>query len=345
VEGPRGEAAPSGWLPWQQAWAEALYGPSGFYRREAPADHFRTSAHASALLGRALAGVVVEVDTHLGRPARLDVVDVGAGRAELLLALAGVLPPEVRSRVALTAVEVAQRPDSLSPAVAWGDRVPDAIAGVVIAHEWLDTVPCPIATVDPPGVVRLIDVDPRTGVERLGAVPDAAESRWLDRWWPLAEPGERAEVGQPRDEAWAGVVSALRPGVAIAVDYAHTRADRAAGAYAGGTLAAYRHGRAVPAAPDGRSDLTAHVALDACAEAGELAGATRTALLTQREALRRLGIVGARPPAALADADPRAYLLALQEAAQAGELLDPAGLGGFGWLVQAVGCALPAAFG
>ena len=97
--------------------------------------------------------------------------------------------------------------------------------------------------------------------------------------------------------------------------------------------------------PDGRSDLTAHVALDACAAAGEDAGATRTALLTQREALRRLGIAGSRPAAALADADPRAYLLALQEAAQAGELLDPAGLGGFGWLVQAVGCPLPAAFG
>ena len=345
MEGPRADDAVSPWLPWQHAWAEALYGPSGFYRREEPGDHFRTSAHASALLGRALADVVVEVDAHLGRPARLDVVDVGAGRAELLLALAGALPPEVRARVTLTAVEVARRPDSLNPAVAWGDRVPDAITGLVIAHEWLDTVPCPIAEVDPAGVVRLIDVDPRSGAERLGAIADAADRRWLDRWWPLAEPGERAEVGRPRDEAWAGVVSALRHGVAIGVDYAHTRADRAAGAYAGGTLAAYRHGRAVPAVPDGRSDLTAHVALDACAEAGELAGATRTVLSTQREALRRLGVAGSRPAAALAETDPRAYLLALQEAAQAGELLDPAGLGGFGWLLQAVGCPLPVAFG
>ena len=345
MEGPRADDAVSPWQPWQQAWAEALCGPAGFYRRESPADHFRTSAHASSLLGRALARVAVEVDAHLGRPARLDVVDVGAGRAELLLALAAALPPELRARVALTAVEIGGRPASLDPVVEWTDRVPDDVAGLLIAHEWLDTVPCPLAEVDSAGGVRLLEVDPRDGRERLGADLDAADRRWLDRWWPVTEPGERAEVGRPRDEAWAGVVSALRQGVALAVDYAHSRAERAAGSYADGTLAAYRLGRAAPPVPDGRSDLTAHVALDACAAAGEEAGATRTALLTQREALRRLGITGSRRAAALADADPRAYLLALQEAAYAGELLDPAGLGGFGWLAQAVGCPLPAAFG
>lgn len=345
MEGPSADDAVSPWRPWQQAWAEALYGPAGFYRREAPADHFRTSAHASSLLGRALAQVAVEVDDHLGRPVRLDVVDVGAGRGELLLALAGALPPELRARAALTAVEVGPRPDGLDPAVAWTDRVPDDVSGLLIAHEWLDNVPCPVAEVDPAGAVRLVEVDPRNGRERLGGPLDDADRRWLVRWWPATEPGERAEVGRPRDEAWAGVVSALHRGVALAVDYAHSRAERDAGSYADGTLAAYRLGRAAPPVPDGRSDLTAHVALDACAAAGEEAGVTRTALLTQREALRRLGITGSRPDTALAEADPRAYLLALQEAAYAGELLDPAGLGGFGWLVQAVGCPLPAAFG
>jgi SAM-dependent MidA family methyltransferase len=344
VEGHRADDVAAPWLPWQEAWSEALYGPTGFYLHEAPADHFRTSAHASTLLGRALAQVVIDVDDRLGRPGRLDVVDMGAGRAELLLALAGALPPAIRARVSLTAVEVADRPETLAPAVAWTDRVPDDVTGLLIAHEWLDNVPCPVAAVDPAGAVRLVEVDPRNGRERLGDGLGPADRRWLDRWWPATEPGERAEVGRPRDEAWAGVVTALRQGVAVAVDYSHSRPERAAGAYASGTLAAYRRGRAVPPVPDGRSDLTAHVALDACAAAGEDAGATRTAVLTQREALRRLGITGSRPGAGLADADPRAYLLALQEAAHAGELLDPAGLGRFGWLVQAVGCPLPAAF-
>ncbi len=313
------------WRPWQEAWAEALYGSAGFYRREEPGDHFRTSAHASGLLGRAFARLVADLDGRLGRPDRLDVVDLGAGRGELLGALAAALPPALRARVALTAVEVAEPPEALPPDVTWTDRVPDDVRGLLVAHEWLDTVPCPVVQVDRSGRARLVEVDPSTGRERLGRPPDAADRRWLRRWWPVAEPGERAEVGRPRDEAWAGAVSGLRQGVAVAVDYAHLREQRAAGAYAAGTVASYRRGRAAPPVPDGRSDVTAHVALDSCAAAGEQHGATRSVLLTQREALRRLGIDGTRPPADQADADPRAYLRALREAAQAGELLDPAG--------------------
>ncbi len=42
-------------------------------------------------------------------------------------------------------------------------------------------------------------------------------------------------------------------GLAVAVDYGHVRADRVAGAWDGGTLAAYRRGRLVSAVPDGRA--------------------------------------------------------------------------------------------
>jgi SAM-dependent MidA family methyltransferase len=88
--------------------------------------------------------------------------------------------------------------------------------------------------------------------------------------------------------------------------------------------------------PDGSCDITAHVALDAVAAAGERAGATATELTTQREALRALGITGAPPPLHLARTDPRAYLRALARAGEEAELIDPAGLGAFGWLAQRV---------
>ena len=78
--------------------------------------------------------------------------------------------------------------------------------------------------------------------------------------------------------------------------------------------------------PDGSRDLTAHVALDSCA------AMTGARLLTQREALHALGI-----SAALPDPTDPAYALLLEQASQARELLDPSGLGGFGWLVQTVG--------
>ena len=38
---------------WKQAWDAALYGADGFFRRESPAAHFRTSVHASPLFAAA----------------------------------------------------------------------------------------------------------------------------------------------------------------------------------------------------------------------------------------------------------------------------------------------------
>ena len=93
--------------------------------------------------------------------------------------------------------------------------------------------------------------------------------------------------------------------------------------------------------PDGSRDITAHVAIDACAAAGVAAGATATLLTTQRAALRALGLTGRRPALRQADRDPAGYLAALRRAAEEAELTDPAGLGGFSWLVQAVGVPVP----
>ncbi len=60
-------------------------------------------------------------------------------------------------------------------------------------------------------------------------------------------------------------------------------------------------------------------------------------------ALRALGLTGRRPPLSQAGRDPGGYLAALRVATEEAELTDPAGLGGFGWLIQAVGVPLPAA--
>jgi len=129
----------------------------------------------------------------------------------------------------------------------------------------------------------------------------------------------------------------LRRGVAVAMDYSHRRGERPRA----GTLAGYRDGRPVPPVPDGSCDLTAHVALDACAAAGEAAGACASALTTQRQALMALGLCGRRPPLSLAEPEAQRYLQAFQQACEDAELTDLAGLGGFGWLIQTAGLPLP----
>lgn len=115
----------------------------------------------------------------------------------------------------------------------------------------------------------------------------------------------------------------------MAVDYAHVREARPPF----GTLTGFRAGREVRPVPDGSCDLTAHVALDACAAAGAGAGPPPE-LLSQREALRRLGVSGERPPLTLASADPAGYVRALASAGEAAELTARGGLGDFGWLMQ-----------
>jgi SAM-dependent MidA family methyltransferase len=330
---------------WRQAMADALYGESGFYRRERPAAHFRTSVHASPLFAAALADLAERVDAALGRPDRFDLVDVGAGRGELLAGILAAVPAGLRARLRPTAVEVAPRPADLPDDIGWAAEVPE-LTGLLVANEWLDNVPVDVVELTAAGP-HLIMVD-QAGRESLGPAACDADRAWLAAWWPLSELGARAEVGSGRDAAWAAAVARVRRGVAVAIDYSHTRADRVAG-LVGGTLAAYRNGRPVPPVPDGSCDLTAHVALDACAEAaaagqttpGPTTAGLPTLLTTQRAALRSLGVHGARPPRELARTDPAGYLAALARAGQAAELTDPGGLGGFGWLVQSVGVALP----
>ncbi|MFJ4314913.1 SAM-dependent methyltransferase [Streptomyces lavendulae] len=310
---------------WRPAMEAALYGPDGFYVRPGgpgPAGHFRTSVHASPRYAGAVARLLRTVDGALGHPERLDLVDVGAGRGELLTGVLAALPPEVAGRVRPYAVERAERPPGLDPRIRWVAEPPEGTTGLLFANEWLDNVPLDVAE---DGRYVLVAPD---GTETPGGPLDAADRAWLERWWPGAAAGEegRAEIGRTRDEAWAAAVATLERGLAVAVDYAHTRAARPPF----GTLTGFREGREVPPVPDGGCDVTAHVALDACAGPG-------AALLTQREALTVLGVPCGRPPLALASTDPAAYVRALSAAGEAAELTARGGLGDFGWLVQPVG--------
>lgn len=325
------EAAARGWRAASEA---ALYGPGGFYLRpEGPAGHFRTSVHASSLFAAAVAELLCRVDEALGRPGTLDFVDMGAGRGELVAGVLGALPADVAARARGYAVELAGRPVGLDPRITWQSEPPEHVTGLLFANEWLDNVPLDVVEVDSAGVARLVLVR-RDGTERLGEPVSGSGARWLARWWPPGtEEGTRAEIGLPRDTAWSTAVSHVTRGLAVAVDYAHTRGSRPPF----GTLTGFRAGRETAPMPDGSCDITAHVALDACAAAPTGRALPPARLLTQREALRALGLTGGRPPLTLAATDPAGYVRALASAGEAAELTAPGGLGDFGWLLQPAG--------
>jgi SAM-dependent MidA family methyltransferase len=308
---------------WREAMRRALYGEDGFFRTSAPAAHFRTSAH-SPLFAQAIATLLERVDEALGRPGRFDLVDVGAGRGELLRGVLAALPPAVAARVAAVGVEVAPRPADLPDPIGWTSSIPAGINGMLVATEWLDNIPVDIVELDstlrPAYVCSAAD-----GTLSLDGSPlDPHDAAWLARWWPVdgLPEGARAELGAPRDEAWAAAAGSVARGLALAVDYGHLAGARPLF----GTLTGFRDGRETTPVADGSCDLTVAVALDSLG--------VHHLLLTQREALRLLGVDGGRPPLALASSDPSGYVRALARAGQAAELTDPAGLGGHHWVMH-----------
>lgn len=309
------------WQPWTRAWHQALYGPHGFYRTDSPAQHFATSVQgipgASELFAQAVAALAA-------RHGLRHVVDVGAGGGELLAHLATL------TDLRLAGVEVAGRPRALPPDIRWigspgGALLPDELGGLtgtlVIAHEWLDVVPCPVAVFE--GGWRLLEVDD-AGAERPGGPPERSYAAWCEQFGP-ADPqdGDRLEIGLPRDLAFAGLCSRVRDGLVLAVDYGYRVPDRPTA----GTLTGYRMGAMCPPVPDGSCDLTAHVCIDSL-------GADHAE--RQRDALRGLLPPQQPAPRRLARADPTAYLQALVTRSARTALTDPAGLGSFWWLTRGI---------
>ena len=301
--------------PWHEAWHEALYGPEGLYRREQPHAHFSTST--SPGLVDTLAEVVV---TLAGREGLTGVVDVAAGGGELAAAVCALAPD-----LDVTCVEVRPRPAGPPESVRWvrspgGAALPPELGPLrdvlVIAHEWLDNVPCVVAERGDGGSLRQVWVD-ADGTETPGPPVEPADLAWADRWWPE---GERVEIGRARDEAWTDLLSRVERGLVVAVDYGHTLASRPEA----GTLIGYRTGEVVAPVPDGTCDLTAHVAVDSL---------RHDRLVRQRDLLAELGLTGTAPEARLAHEAPGAYLRKLARRSAVSALRDPAGLGGFWWVL------------
>jgi SAM-dependent MidA family methyltransferase len=303
---------------WHSAWRAALYGPTGFFARGSrPADHFRTSPLVGPELAEAVVALLHRIDMALGWPNPLDFVDVGAGGGELA-AQVSALSGRFGGRLRVRAVELTE--PVLPAGVEWSSELPDQVTGLVIAHEWLDSLPCRVVQMH--GQVAVEVHVASDGTESFG---DPVSSAWLDEWWPLSVEGQRAEIGSGRDAAWADLVSRVAAGAALAVDYGHFAGSRPFA----GSLTGYRSGRQVPPVPDGSCDITAHVAFDSVAAASN----GPCELLTQREALAALGIGAEMPAAGLASADPLGWLAASARAGRVAELRDPAGLGGFHWLL------------
>ena len=280
---------------WFDAWLESAYGADGFWRRHWPDEHFRTAAATSPLFAEAVAAVASRIGVDA-------VVDVGAGRGDLLTGLAGSAaalrlagidlrsaargrcPPTVDWAEDLWDVRYGRWTTGQAEALAGRGRSGAGRRGRVAGR--------PARARGDPGRRRLAGGRGR-GAGRRGAARAAADRRRTSSG-PTGG-GRRASgprSGRPatgpgrRWRRWSDAVVA----VCCLVDYGHDREHRPAE----GSFAAYRDGRQVPPMPSTEMNLTAHVSLDAVRAAGETAGLRTVLDALQDEALARL--LTGKPP-------------------------------------------------
>lgn len=319
-----------------------------FYARHAAEDTFRTSMAAAPLMARALLNLIAHVDEALDHPDALDVVDVGCGNGAVLASLLRLTEQESPDRTAgrtsprlkLHGIDLRARPPGLDERITWTqgpapDALPRGVTGLVMAHEWLDDLPVDVVNPTPAeGAVRLM-VDVNDQSEHWAPLAqDAAAAQWARTW---GHSKGLVESGHLRDAAWAEVASSIDAGLLLAIDYGHLCGSRPAEA----TLRGFTGGQVVAPVVDGSMNITAHVALDACAAQARTAldsnsRAGSDAIITQAEALDLL-----LPPQTAVGASPSGGLHALAEHGQRSELVDPQGLGAHLWLLQSVDIPLP----
>lgn len=248
----------SPYVPWRDAWERAHYGPRGFYREYPnPEQHFRTAVMDSSSRTSLIFEEVRHQYQRIGKPKDFTVLDAGSGNARLHHELTSLitqheLPWHIQSH---------NFPDGdLREIQSFGG------AGVVIAHELLDDIPCTIAELNEHLLPVRIDVDPLTGHEIVWGELSAQETAWLNRWWPATVSLARREIGITRDQLWAKLLGLFDTGCAIMIDYCTTFSERASGHFDAGTLIGYQNGRATRPIPDSSMNITAHVSIESLIE-------------------------------------------------------------------------------
>lgn len=332
-----------GAIPFDVFMEEALYGESGYYRRErlpigtGPECDFVTAPALSPLFGRCTARLLSRVDEALGAPA--DFLEAGPGNGDHLVSLTAVLRVAWTARAGsaprrILAWDRVTRPlpRGVEQLGTLDDLTPASLRGLIFSCELFDALP----------VHRLLGRADGTVGELYVTVSDDGAFVWQEG--ELSDPrlaallgGNELEPGQIADLApgWAPLyrqlADTLDEGLLVTVDYGYERErllDSRARRH--GTLACYRRHRVHrdPFRHVGDQDLTAHVDFTALRQAGEATGLTTIAFVRLAEWLIRCGLFDD-----LQDAAPKTRH-------QAMSLLDPGGIGhDLRVLVQARGCA------
>lgn len=341
----------------------ALYHPaSGYYVRPTDDPHterigwsgdFYTSSDVHPILGEALAKQALQIDTLLGRPDPLTVVEMGPGKGLLardFLAAGARLPESFSRRLRYLLIERSpamrdlqrqQLAAWIGPGhpVSWVDHLSElpteSVVGLFLSNELVDAFPVHRVQMVA-GRAQEIYVQWRDGTfsETLGPLSSPALEQYLGRFAPTLADGYRTEINLAAEQWMREVARCLARGLVITIDYGHTSQDLYGPDRSQGTLLCYYHQTASedPYSRVGEQDMTAHVDFTCLATVGEEAGLHTTGFTNQMSFLMGLGME--QMLEALQPESPEFYA--------AIQLLRPEGMGRtFKVLIQHKGMARP----
>jgi SAM-dependent MidA family methyltransferase len=361
--------APDGRITFARFMEMALYYPGeGYYTHQVGLigvrGDFYTAPHLSPVFGQLIARQLAEFWRNLDSPSSFQIVEGGAGQGLLagdILSYLRLHEPALWSGLSYTIIEIseplrlAQRRrlsaipggEELIEKVAWrdlADFTAGEVRGVFLSNELLDALPVHLVTIEEAELKEIyVRLDPVSGdfAETVGPLSTPALAAYFKRLGldPAAyDTGYRTEINLGAVDWLGRVARALGQGYLLTIDYGYEAARRYHLLRRSGTLQCYT-AHSVHTNPYqnlGTQDITAHVDFTSLMLEGEASGLHNVGFTNQALFLAGLGL-GERL-AALSDPDTRPpgmttkQKLAEREALH--RLINPAGMGNFGVLIQ-----------
>jgi SAM-dependent MidA family methyltransferase len=259
---------------------------------------FYTSSDISAVFGRLLARQFDEIWRMLGKPARIELVELGPGRgffAADVLSWSRRTFPQFAAALHITLMESspslrAQLADRFAgeTCVSIVEQLPSATFkdAIVFANEFFDALPVEVVIGG-----HELRVDVKDGRFAETTAPARLEVlEFLDRYSVHPEADERVEVALGLRDWMNRIDNLFRRGFLVAIDYGYTRDEQLAGRHRDTLKAIRRHTiSASPYEAPGEQDITADVNFTAMSEMAREFGLEPMPPVTQSQFLLGIG--------------------------------------------------------
>ena len=300
----KGVIGAKGRITFEEFMELALYSPRGGYYSSkediwGKEGDYLTSVDISPVFGRVLAKQINEIWGILGSPTPFHLVEVGAGRGNLSVAIQDAVREQHPDLAEVLSLVMVDSHPSLS--VEEGERVlqydriediPGEVAGIVLSNELIDAFPVHIVVQGEELMELYVALENGEFVEVLDAPSTPRLQEYLTRAGVTLQGGQRIEVNLRALDWIERVGRLLKRGFVVTIDYGYPAREYFLPRRGGHLLCHYRHSvNEEPYMRVGCQDITSHVDFSALAFYGRQAGLEVAGFTTQLNYLLGMGVL------------------------------------------------------